>query len=263
MLYGAMNFPIKPVLDELDKIYDLGFDYFELTLDPPYAHYSQVNQQADALTLSLERYKMDVVCHLPTFVYTADLAPRLREVCIDEMIQSIHTAAQLNALKAVLHPSMFSGLAPLVPDKALGLAYQTLEILVEEAKQVNLPLCFENMYPRYHSFYSPDQFKPVFEKYPDLRMTLDTGHANIDDAKGNRLAEFIRQFPDKIGHVHVSDNNGKQDEHLKAGKGTVNFKQFTTLLKESGYNGTITFEIFSPNPDELVASRNKIDRLLQ
>ena len=263
MLYGAMNFPIKQVLDELDKIHDLGFDYFELTLDPPCAHYSQINQQAEALTLALKRYEMDVICHLPTFVYTADFAPKLRNVCIDEMIQSIHTATRLNAVKAVLHPSMFSGLAPLVPDKALELACQTLEILVEEADRVGLSLCFENMYPRYHSFYSPDQFKPIFEKYPGLKMTLDTGHANIEDPEGNRLAEFIRQFPDRIGHVHVSDNKGNRDEHLRTGKGTVNFKQFTTLLKESGYNGTITFEIFSPNPDDLVASRNKIDRLLR
>ena len=34
MRYGAMNFPIKPVLKELEAFAHLGFDYLELTLDP-------------------------------------------------------------------------------------------------------------------------------------------------------------------------------------------------------------------------------------
>ena len=34
MLYGAMNFPVRPVLEELDSIAELKFDYFELTMDP-------------------------------------------------------------------------------------------------------------------------------------------------------------------------------------------------------------------------------------
>lgn len=263
MQYGAMNFPIKPVPDELDKIHDLGFDYLELTLDPPCAHYLDINRQADQLIHRLAKYQMDVVCHLPSFVYTADLAPGLRKASLQEMIQSIRTAARINAKKAVLHPAMFSGLAPFVPETALELSLETLGILVTEADRAGLVLCFENMFPRYHSFYSPDQFKPVLEKYPDLKMTLDTGHANIDDPGGKRLFEFIRQFPEKIGHVHVSDNNGKRDEHLRTGKGTVNFKKFAALLKDAGYDGTITFEIFSEDPAELVQSRDRIERLLR
>lgn len=263
MLYGAMNFPIKPVLEELDRIHDLGFDYFELTLDPPCAHYSEINRLAADLAHALNRYGMGLVCHLPTFVYTADLAPGLRKASIDEMIASIRTAARLNALKAVLHPSMFSGLGPLVPETAMALALDTLDILMREAGDAGLVLCFENIYPMYHSFYLPEHFRPVFEKYPGLMLTLDTGHANIDDPKGTRLFDFIRQFPERIGHVHVSDNKGKRDDHLKTGKGTVNFNKFAKLLKSSGYDGTITFEIFSPDPIELVQSRDHMDRLLR
>jgi hypothetical protein len=32
MLYGAMNFPIKPVLEEVDSLALLGFDFLELAL---------------------------------------------------------------------------------------------------------------------------------------------------------------------------------------------------------------------------------------
>ena len=39
MRYGAMNFPVKPVMEEVQRISDLGFDYVELALDPPRAHW--------------------------------------------------------------------------------------------------------------------------------------------------------------------------------------------------------------------------------
>ena len=37
MKYGAMNFPIKPLLREIEEIGEMGFDYVELTMDPPEA----------------------------------------------------------------------------------------------------------------------------------------------------------------------------------------------------------------------------------
>jgi sugar phosphate isomerase/epimerase len=44
MLYGAMNFPVRPVLQELESIAELGFDYLELTMDPPQAHHATIRR---------------------------------------------------------------------------------------------------------------------------------------------------------------------------------------------------------------------------
>jgi sugar phosphate isomerase/epimerase len=263
MKYGAMNFPIKPVLDELKKIFDLGFDYFELTLDPPCAHYSDIDKIEKKLTHALDQYSMEVVCHLPTFVYTADLAPGIRKASLKEMIHSLQTAARINAKKAVLHPSFISGLGPFVLNTATEYAYESLCIIVKEAQSLGLSLCFENMYPKYHSFFKPDHFSHIFKEFPEIKLTLDTGHANIDDPERSRLFKFIQQFPDRIGHVHVSDNKGKQDDHLKVGNGNINFKKFIKLIKKAGYNDTITLEIFSSDTDDLLKSRERIAALLK
>ena len=40
MQFGAMNFPVAKVLDEIDAFARLGFDYLELAMDPPMAHHS-------------------------------------------------------------------------------------------------------------------------------------------------------------------------------------------------------------------------------
>ena len=54
MIFGAMNFPIKPVLQEIEKIAKLGFDYCELTMDPPQAHATAIRDQKDAILGALE-----------------------------------------------------------------------------------------------------------------------------------------------------------------------------------------------------------------
>ena len=45
MLYGAMNFPIKPILDEIEDIAALGFDYLEMAMDPRGAMFIEEDQQ--------------------------------------------------------------------------------------------------------------------------------------------------------------------------------------------------------------------------
>ena len=66
-----MNFPVRPVFDELDTISGLGFDYLELSMDPPNGHHSKVREQKAALRKALDERNMGLVCHLPSFVSTA------------------------------------------------------------------------------------------------------------------------------------------------------------------------------------------------
>ncbi len=262
MKYGAMNFPVKPVLDEVEKIAGLGFDYVELTLDPPCAHYSDIDNVADQLTQALARHSLGLVCHLPTFVFTADLALGIRRASVNEMLNSLRTAAKIRAQKVVLHPSIIHGMGPFVMDKSLKYAKKSFETILEEAQGLALPVCFENMFPNYNSFFSPDDFSTLFDEFPGLKMALDTGHANLGDPGGERLFEFIDRFPGRIGHVHASDNNGQRDDHLKLGDGCIDFKKLAHMLNAAGYNDTITFEIFTQKPKDLLESRELMAALL-
>lgn len=263
MLYGAMNFPVRPVLGELEIIAGLGFDYFELTMDPPQAHHEILGGLQEQLAQSLQRFGMDLVCHLPTFLSTADLTPALREASLTEMIRSLKVAAALGPLKVVLHPSYVTGLATFVPDQAKRHALVALEAIVGEAERLGLTLCLENMFPRSNSLVEPVDFAEIFERFPSLKLTLDTGHAHIGSPGGKRALEFIRMFPDRVEHVHASDNFGRDDNHLPIGAGTIDFPRIVKALKEIGYNGTVTLEIFSRDKDYLRIGREKIDTLVR
>lgn len=262
MLYGAMNFPIQPILEELETISNLGFDYLELTMDAPQAHYTVIRRMKDDLIQALERLHMRLICHLPTFVSTADLTEALREASLNEVLESLEVAAELQAMKVVLHPSPHRGLSVFVIDQARQYALRSLEAIVGKADQLGVPLCLENMFPQSNSLVNPEDFIEVFERFPQLRMTLDTGHAHIEDKRGTKILAFVERFPDRIYHVHANDNLGKEDNHLPIGAGTIEFPKVIKALKAKGYDETITLEVFSKDRDYLRLSRDKIANMV-
>ncbi len=263
MLYGAMNFPVKPVLNELDSIAGLGFDYLELTMDPPQAHHTQILQQRDEILKALDKQKMGLVCHLPTFLSTADLTPGLREASVKEMISSMEVAATLSPMKVVLHPSYVMGLGGLVPDRVGAYALESLTAAVETADRLGIVLCLENMFPRSNSLVKPEDFTDVIERFPTLKLTLDTGHANIGSRGDSRFQRFVESFPQRIAHVHASDNFGKDDNHLPIGVGNIDFQRIVRSLKAIGYDQTITLEIFARDRDYLRISKEKLAALVE
>ena len=72
--------------------------------------------------------------------------------------------------------------------------------------------------------------------------------AGVYDDQGKLLAGLSVSAPaDRLAHVHMSDNDGKGDDHLPFGaakRGTLNLKKELRALRSFNYNGTITLEIF-------------------
>ena len=167
MRYGVMNSPLRSLLHEVEALGELGFDYLEVTMDAPYAHYSVIREQRQALLKTLDRFGMALVCHLPTFVSTADLTESLREASIQETIHSMQTAAELHALKAVLHPSFIHGLGALLYELAQQHAMAAMERLLNEAERLQLTVCVENMFPNSLSLVRPEDFDIIFKKFPN------------------------------------------------------------------------------------------------
>ena len=140
MRYGAMNFPIKPVLEEIEAFAGMGFDFLELSLDAPQAHYSQILLLQDEIRRLLDAHDLGLVCHLPTFVFTADLTDSIRRASLDEMLRSIETAHGLHAEKVVLHPSIISGLGSFVVDLVRQYAVESLQTLLHKAANLEVHL---------------------------------------------------------------------------------------------------------------------------
>jgi sugar phosphate isomerase/epimerase len=263
MLYGAMNFPVSPLFTEIETFAQMGFDYLELAMDPPMAHYSTLSRNMDEIKHSLKDKEFGLICHLPTFVLTADLTESIRHSSVEEMLRSLEVAAELGAQKVVLHPSIVFGMGPFVMDTVKEYFFGFLAEMVAAANRLKLTICLENMMPRNMLGVEPAHFEEIFEMYPTLQMTLDTGHANIGAPAGSRLFELVKRFGNRLGHIHISDNLGKGDDHLAVGQGTVDFSALISRLVKLGYDDTITLEVFDQDRRMLTESREKIKRLFE
>ena len=205
----------------------MGFDYVELTMDPPEAVPQRILAQKRAILEVLHRYGMGITAHLPTFVWTSDLYESLRRASLQENFLALEASAELGIEKVVLHPGFITGLGKFL------LA---------------------------HFLSQPHEFQSVFETFPEIRLTLDIGHANLGGGK-NRSSEFIRLYGYRIGHVHANDNFGKEDSHLPIGAGIIDFEKIMKELNEAKYDETNTLEVFSKDRDYLKISKEKIKRM--
>ena len=132
MKYGAMNFPIKPLLREIEEIGEMGFDYVELTMDPPEVTPQKILGQKRSILELLQRYGMGIVGHLPTFVWTSDLYESLRRVSLQENFDALEAGAELGIGKIVLHPGMITGLGKLLVDRAKGYGMEAIETILKK-----------------------------------------------------------------------------------------------------------------------------------
>jgi sugar phosphate isomerase/epimerase len=263
MQFGAMNFPILPVEEEIEAIGALDLDYLELAMDPPRAHHTQLRSREKAIRRQLKALNLDLICHLPTFVQLADLTPGLRQASLEETIGALETAADLGARKVVLHPGYMSGLGGHVPDLVKALAMESLAAIYERSQSLGLTVCVENLFPRFSPFAAPEAFEPIFEAFPGLRLILDLAHAYIGQRSSARCLDFLARFGERLAHLHVSDNQGRHDDHLPLGSGSLPLKPIVRELKKTGYDDTCTLEIFVEDRRALIESRDRMAVLLK
>ncbi len=255
-----MNFPIKPLLKEIEEIGELGFDYVELTLDPPEATPQKILSQKRLIRELLNRYRIGMTGHLPTFVWTSDLYDSLRKASLQENVEALEAATELGIEKVVLHPGYITGMGKFVIDKAKRYGLESIEAILKKANSLGMTLCIENMFPQSLFLTQPHEFQEVFEIFPEIRLALDIGHANLGGDR-NRALEFIQRYGYRIGHIHANDNFGKEDNHLPIGAGIIDFERIIKALKETSYDETMTIEVFSKDRDYLRMSKEKMKKM--
>jgi len=91
-----------------------------------------------------------------------------------------------------------------------------------------------------------------------LTMTFDTGHMNMwrkywkgdpdktieqnDNDFDNWMLKKVEEMAPYIGHLHIVDNYGYQDDHLAPGEGNTPVRKIVKMLKDKGYKGEMIVE---------------------
>lgn len=71
-------------------------------------------------------------------------------------------------------------------------------------------------------------------------VVFDTGHQN---AQKEILPLSVEKLGDKIFYLHVADNDGCTNKHLKLGDGTIDWEGLFTALKKHNFNGYVAVDV--------------------
>ncbi|MFN2594858.1 MAG: sugar phosphate isomerase/epimerase family protein [Actinomycetota bacterium] len=249
MLVGAMNFPGRSVLKEIHRISEDGFDFIDLTLEPP-AAWEVDGKEVGRLIGDLG---LGCVGHTAWYLPIASLFDDLRKTARDVYRRGLDTFADAGVELVNVHPDQRVPLTAIEAVRAANV--DAIGGLVEDASERGITIMVENLD---RLFSDVDDLASIFEGVPGTRFHLDVGHANLRLGKHekNRSKSLLDAFGDKLVHVHLSDNRGgDQDLHLPLGAGTIDWKQAARHLQEAGYDGTVTLEVFSREREHLRTSR--------
>jgi sugar phosphate isomerase/epimerase len=235
-------------LDLVHEVGGLGYPFAEISVYDA----DEMRESIDDYLALKDKYGIYYLAHYPNEGNPFD-AESLEENFVPKMKRLIRVTRELGIEKGTIHFWIDRRWAePTLLSAKIGL----LSEMVAAARDEGITLCIENLTEQYESFAA------ACDAIPDLRMTLDIGHAELLSSE-NTSFNFIRHLFEKIEHLHVHDNHGgksvKDDLHLPLGEGKVDYPRIFSMLKEKGYRNTITMEL---KPAEMPPTKLLIDKHL-
>jgi sugar phosphate isomerase/epimerase len=246
VLLGSMNNPTVPLDQELERIGAAGFDFVDLTLEPPGAWPAD----GSAIERRVRELGLSVVGHTAYFLPLASPYPELRAQAADLFERALDVLAEAGATRVNVHPDPLTRPA----QDAVAHNVEAIGRLAAHAASAGVTLMLENLG---RSFARADELRPILDAVDGLAFHLDVGHAHMAQRAGepNRAGEFLDAFGSRLAHVHVHDNFGADDLHLPLGVGSVDWPFVVRALKRAGYDGTVTLEVFAEERSYLDLSR--------
>ena len=248
-----MNDPAVDPVHEARWAAEHGFDFIDLTLEGPGARVEDID--VGALEEVLRSTGLGIVGHTAWYLPFGSPVPEVRAGAVAAVEATFEPLARLGATYVNVHVDR--GINAFPYDATLHWNAESFGRLAERAEPFGLTVIVENVVNNYNT---AKAFRVLLDAHPTLRLHLDIAHANV---KGEKTSDFLKAHGGKLVHVHVSDNKRVNDDHLPLGVGAIDWPEQLGLLKASGYDGTITVEVFTPDRAFVVDSAERVRRIWQ
>lgn len=248
------SFYVKETPEEMvDFLLKGGFRYTELSFE----HSAVLMERADggaSFKKQIDEKGFQIpqghlnFCNIPGTQIPTDLASfdeKIRRDSIDGWKRELELFEMLGIERAVLHPGGMRTFAD--GEKSVSeIDEQRNKGLVELAeftRNMKVMVCLENMATGYYMSCAESLIGAIRKTGMDnIKICLDTGHLNI--RKRQEHEDFIRVCGKQyLQALHIADNDGRSDEHLLPGGGTVDWKKTAAALIEIGYDRLLNFEV--------------------
>jgi sugar phosphate isomerase/epimerase len=149
--------------------------------------------------------------------------PLVRDVAKKRFELSYSAATQLNAEHLIFHHGYVPHTSP--PERwIIRCTAFWKEFMCGKGNSIKIYI--ENVLE-----WDPKLLSDLIDAIGNQKVTanLDIGHAHCNSKTS--VLEWIKTLNKRIGYTHLHDNNGKEDEHLTLGKGTIPLKEVLSALE--------------------------------
>ncbi len=223
------------------------------------ADYVRVQAAANGIDLSIHFIHRGIA--------PASHDPLRRARHLADLEATLELAHDIGARPVIVHPGPIdcAGVNPAeASNRERGEAQKHLADFLSKgarmAERTGTVLCVENLR------HAPEEVVRSYEEMvqlvesvgsPTVRITLDTGHADLADG----LRPAFEAFVPYLRHIHVHDSDGKRDHH-EIGRGRIDFAGIAELLES--YPFTMSIESRDEQDEEgcVLRSRDRLKELL-
>jgi sugar phosphate isomerase/epimerase len=254
LAFSSNAFKKNTLEESIEAIADIGYGAIELMADLHHAYPPTFDSQRRAQANAILENRNLVVSNINAFTHFVDgdtYHPTwieddkdLREKRIAHTLNCIDLAKDFGARTISLQPGGPLIGTKLSRDAAAERFAEGLSRCLDRAKQNNVSLAIE---PEPGLFIQTSreylEFKDrFFAKEDNIQMNCDIGHLFC---VGDDPAKVIRDLAAHVAHVHVEDiGKNRVHQHLTPGKGVIDFKGIFDALKDIGYQGWATVELY-------------------
>lgn len=221
----------------LSKEYNANFEYNDFFL-PFVLDDEEKKKEIIDFYKSLDRDRSEDTMHgafLDVTLHSTD--DRIREVSELRVRQSMEIAKELGIRGVIFHTNMIANFKDAVYMKKWvdtnALFYKTL---LQEYPGIYVFV--ENMFD-----FDPDMLLALakeMENEPYFGICLDYAHATISKVEAKKWFEVLKPY---IKHMHINDNDLKNDLHMALGTGKINYKELKELLESGEIEPSILVEV--------------------
>lgn len=204
-----------------------------------------------------------IVCNQAHAPFPSSKADQpFNEARFGEIVRAMEIASILGAKQIIVHPVQHL----YYPENAATLKemnYTFYKALQPYCEKFGIKVALENMFQRdprrsviiTSTCNEPDEFCAYLDALPAEHFTacLDIGHCGL---VGQDAANFIRKLGhDRLGALHVHDNDHHRDAHTLPFMGAINWDAITSALADIRYQGDMTLEadnFLSRIPEQLI-----------
>jgi len=196
---------------------------------------------------------LKLTAHLPFYdLNIASIDPFIRSYSMNVMIKGLVFCEKLGIRSAVAHSGFNVKLAGKAAAKWKDKFFPQKRLLEVEAKKRGVNIIWENTYENNFEF-----FDEILKGSPDTLFCLDSGHCKC--FADFSPVEFLDRYQEKVVHLHIHDNNGKEDSHLSPGLGSIDFSE---LFNEIG-KSKIENAVFEIEPEMYMENKDNISEIFK